>query len=252
MPVSCPACQTENRDAAKFCHGCARKLPSFSPTDPLLAGAVHSRRPMSRPMPASHRGTTSDANAPRSFWLALGAVMLAAFVGFGGWFGYVTRKPPSAAQLEGPAATGPLPMAPPVATVPVPVDAPQVLQRAPPDAPQRSAEAAADVPLSASLGKGEAEVAVDPPVAAMPGAAAAPTAPPPAAVARRTPPAPVPPARSAALDPRRGCENLNFFSAARCEAAHCDQAAYARHPRCDAVREDRRRDEARRNPMLGT
>jgi hypothetical protein len=65
-------------------------------------------------------------------------------------------------------------------------------------------------------------------------------------------PAPAAPARAAALDPRQGCQNLNFFSAARCEAAHCDQQAYTRHPRCNEVRADRRRDEARRNPMLGT
>ena len=71
-----------------------------------------------------------------------------------------------------------------------------------------------------------------------------------AAVERR--PAPAAPARAAALDPRQGCQNLNFFSAARCEAAHCDQPAYTRHPRCNEVRADRRRDEARRNPMLGT
>jgi hypothetical protein len=52
-------------------------------------------------------------------------------------------------------------------------------------------------------------------------------------------------------DPRAGCEHLFFVLAARCEAEHCEQAAYARHPRCEAVRDQRRRDEARRNPAGG-
>jgi hypothetical protein len=50
-------------------------------------------------------------------------------------------------------------------------------------------------------------------------------------------------------DPRTGCEHLFFAFAARCEANHCQQPAYARHPRCEAVREQNRRDEARRNSM---
>jgi hypothetical protein len=108
------------------------------------------------------------------------------------------------------------------------------------------------VPLGSSLSAGEAEVIEQQPPAPPSAVAAAPAPPPvtPAAVERR--PAPAAPARAAALDPRQGCQNLNFFSAARCEAAHCDQPAYTRHPRCNEVRADRRRDEARRNPMLGT
>ena len=58
-------------------------------------------------------------------------------------------------------------------------------------------------------------------------------------------------ARANAGDPRAGCEHLFFVLAARCEAEHCSQAAYARHPRCDVVREQRRRDEARRNLTSG-
>ncbi|RYF74138.1 MAG: hypothetical protein EOO22_07620 [Comamonadaceae bacterium] len=51
-------------------------------------------------------------------------------------------------------------------------------------------------------------------------------------------------------DPRSACSHLNFVAAARCEAAQCSRVAYARHPRCDAVREQGRRDEARRNPLM--
>jgi hypothetical protein len=60
-----------------------------------------------------------------------------------------------------------------------------------------------------------------------------------------------PPPRIAAADPRQSCAGLSYIFAARCEAANCDRAAYSRHPRCDAVRAERRRDEARRNPTLG-
>jgi hypothetical protein len=59
------------------------------------------------------------------------------------------------------------------------------------------------------------------------------------------------PVRVVAADPRRGCEHLNFIFASHCEATHCDQQVYAQHPRCEAVREERRRDVARRNPTLG-
>jgi len=227
MPVICAACQTENRDAAKFCHGCAGKLPGFAATGPSLLDAAASKRP------PGQRSGAAGQNAPREFWLGLGAVMLAMALGFGGWFGYVTRKVPAPASRAPPVVVAPTAPAQPA---PVP----------------RPAE---PVPLGSSLGAGEAEVTEQPP-APPAGVAAAPAPPPapPAAAERRPAPAPVPaaPARAAALDPRQGCQNLNFFSAARCEAAHCDQPAYTRHPRCNEVRADRRRDEARRNPMLGT
>jgi hypothetical protein len=231
MPVICAACQTENRDAAKFCHGCARKLPGFAATGPSLLDGLGSKRASGAA--AGHRSGAAAQNAPREFWLGLGAVMLAMAVGFGGWFGYVTRKVPAPASHAAPVA-----VAPPAP--PQPVEAPRSSEPVP-------------VPLGSSLSAGEAEVTGKPPMPPA-GVAAAPAPPPatPAAVERRPAPAPAPPARAAALDPRQGCQNLNFFSAARCEAAHCDQPAYTRHPRCNEVRADRRRDEARRNPMLGT
>jgi len=114
---------------------------------------------------------------------------------------------------------------------------------------QEPAKPLVPVPLGNSLAAGEvevppgpAEVPVHPPVVSAP-----PTPPP----ERRQPPRAAPPVRAVALDPRGGCETLNFIFAARCEAAHCDKPEYTRHPRCDLVREERRRDEARRNPTLG-
>lgn len=240
MPVICTVCQTENRDAAMFCHGCARKLPGFAATGPSLLDAMRPRRLAGDAASAGHRYGDASQNASRGFWIGLGAIMLLVALGFGGWFGYVTRKPPAEA------------------TMPVTVVPPSLPEERPSEA----------VPLGSSLGTGEAEVPATP--SDGPGAVAPPPSegaqsspgsqPPPAPIQRRaapaTPATPAPaqtaPPRAAALDPRQGCQHLNFFAAARCEAAHCDQAAYTRHPRCDAVREDRRRDEARRNPTLGT
>ncbi|MBO9515901.1 MAG: hypothetical protein J7549_17435, partial [Variovorax sp.] len=81
-----------------------------------------------------------------------------------------------------------------------------------------------------------------------PSAATAPAPPPPAE--RRSAPRAGPAARVAALDPRAGCQTLNFVFAARCEASNCDKPQYARHPRCDLVRQQRQRDELHRNPTL--
>jgi len=232
MPVICAACQTENRDAAKFCHGCARKLPGFAATGPSLLDGLGSKRPAGAD--AGPPSGLAGQNAPREFWLGLGALMLAVAVGFGGWVGYVTRKVPAPASRAAPVA-----VAPPASA--------QAAQAPRPPKPE-------PVPLGSSLSAGEAEVIEQQPPVPPSAVAAAPAPPPvtPAAVERRPAPAPAAPARAAALDPRQGCQNLNFFSAARCEAAHCDQPAYTRHPRCNEVRADRRRDEARRNPMLGT
>ena len=99
MPVICADCQTENRDAAKFCHGCARKLPGFAATGPSLLDGLGSKRAPGAA--AGHRFGAAAQNAPREFWLGLGAVMLAVAVGFGGWFGYVTRKVPAPASRRG-------------------------------------------------------------------------------------------------------------------------------------------------------
>ena len=229
MPVICAVCQTENRDAAKFCHGCARKLPGFAATGPSLLDAMRpKKRAGSPPEPGPRRALAALPAESRGFWIGLGLLLLAAALAFGGWFAYVTRKvppPPSSGAAQ--------------AVVAPPAPSPR----------QGDLKGPEPVPLASSLVAGEAEVAADQPAA--PAGSAAPTMAPPSAALPRQPSRAATATPRAALDPRRGCENLNFFSAARCEAAHCDQPAYTRHARCDAVREDRRRDEARRNPTLG-
>ncbi|MDM0078915.1 hypothetical protein QTH90_31230 [Variovorax sp. J2P1-59] len=240
MPVICAVCNTENRDAAMFCHGCARKLPAFAATGPSLLESMKSKRSGG----TSFTAGTSDGPGRavvsaemRRFWIRIGLLLLAIALAFFGWFVYVTRKvpsrPPETAKIV---SAPPAPSRPPAPAVAVPPKA------------QEPPKPVDPVPLGNSLAAGEVEVAPGP--AATPAQPAVVSAPPPSPE-RRQPPRAAPPPRAMALDPRSGCETLNFIFAARCEAAHCDKPEYTRHPRCDLVREERRRDEARRNPTLG-
>jgi|UPI000481CC36 hypothetical protein len=240
MPVICAVCNTENRDAAKFCHGCARKLPGFAATGPSLLASIR---------PGSPGAAFQDGDAPdgpgrimlspemRRFWIYIGLLILAAAIGFFGWFAYVTRKvpsrPPEVAKILPPQPASP---APPAVTNAMPSKTTEVPNRIDP------------VPLGKSLAAGEIEVPPGPVTAPSQPAIVSTPSPP---EHRQSPRVASPPPRPVALDPRTGCETLNFIFAARCEAAHCDKPEYTRHPRCNLVREERRRDEARRNPTLG-
>lgn len=234
MTVLCANCHTANRDRAMFCIGCAGKLPAFAATGPSALEAAGAKpRPGKTVEDAgstTKAGAQQVAHAPRGLMLAvllLGAtvVALAAWISFG----------PERAAAPGLASA-----AAPLQTLPVtPVAAPAPVAVAPPPI---------QIPVESALSPGESMVP-----------AAAPSTPAPAAVTAAAPPvakpaAPTPvrtsPIRSAG-DPRTGCEHLFFVLAARCEAQHCEQAAYSRHPRCEVVREQRRRDEARRNHTGG-
>jgi len=242
MPVICAVCNTENRDSAMFCHGCARKLPAFAPTGPSLLESMKLRQSEGESFTASAAGGLGRlvmSAEMRGFWIRIGLLILALALGFLGWFAYVTRKvplrPPETAKVL--RAAPPAPSGPPTATI---TAIPKT---------QEPAKHLEPVPLGNSLAAGEVEVPPGP--AEVPAPPPVVSAPPPPSPERRLPPRVAQPARAMALDPRGGCETLNFIFAARCEAAHCDKPEYTRHPRCDLVREERRRDEARRNPTLG-
>ncbi|RYF63659.1 MAG: hypothetical protein EOO22_25585 [Comamonadaceae bacterium] len=238
MTVLCANCHTANRDRAMFCIGCAAKLPAFSATGPSALDTVGA--PLGQTAkPSSATRTEADATharttgtAPRGLMLAvllLGATVLAlaAWISFG----------PERAAAPGVASA-----AAPLQTLPAtPVAAPAPVAVAPP----------VQVPLDSALAPGESMVPTMPRPASAPITASAPpaTKAPAAPISQRPPTTTV--ARVNSGDPRAGCEHLFFVLAARCEAEHCNQAAYARHPRCDVVREQRRRDEARRNLTSG-
>ena len=245
MAVVCDTCKTHNRDSAMFCRGCAGKLPGFAATGPSALAALRAEPSASAAAWASTPAASASASAsarpvarPRSrpvgqqvvrpveaptFWIRLSLAIVMMAVGFVGWYMYVTRKTPP---------PGPVVMATAV-----------------------SASAPRGLPLTL-LTPVEPVEFIDPPQPVQPASRLAP-APTPLPM-----PAPAPfteprrPVRTAAVahtavaDPRSGCGHLNFIAAARCEAAQCERPGYSQHPRCDVVRADRRRDEARRNPLM--
>lgn len=230
MTVICDNCQAVNRDKAMFCRGCAGKLPAFVATVPA---------PLSMPSTARSTG-------------AAGAGRNALQRGTGGiprwWFASILLLGAAAAALVGWIALAPGQTVAAVATVATPVPAASAVA----DATVSSA-----VPFESALAPGESAIAVGPvsspavetavDAAPLPGTAQAP-----AARATTAARAQVPRnAGYARADPRAGCEHLFFAFAARCEANHCAEAAYARHPRCEIVRAERQRDDARRNMTSG-
>jgi len=252
MTVLCANCHTANRDRAMFCRGCAGKLPAFAATGPSALQSLESSAAAVKSKPrmasASDGRAAALANAPRGLVMAvlgLGLVVLALVA----WIGFGPERAP-APRMASAASSAPA--------------------TAPPVTP--SSTAPTSVPASSTLSPGETMVAA-PSSSAANSVAASPEALLPAAPApifseRIDPSAPQAPAavapsngpsqrvasvntnRSAqrsAGDPRAGCEHLFFALAARCEANHCNEAAYARHPRCAIVKEQRLRDEARRN-----
>lgn len=246
MPVICPACQTENRDSAMFCHGCARKLPTFVPTQPSM---LETMRAMPAPPVVSTAAVATPMHIePRSqtrLWIGVGVAVLVLLAGMAAWYVHLLRTPPPvapsaavASRVEHPvSATPPLAVAGDAHKAPAPETVSLGASLAPGETAVTPAGSAAQADAPATP-----PAAMSPPVAAL--------TPSPQPAERRQVPRAAPPARVGALDPRSGCETLNFVFAARCEAAHCDKPQYARHPRCSLVREQRKRDELHRNPTL--
>jgi len=229
MAVVCDTCKTQNRDSAMFCRGCAGKLPGFAATGPSALAALRTEpsasasavaRPMAQSRPAGLAGRSVEAPI---FWIRLSLAIVMMAVGFVGWYLYVTRKVP--------------PPGPVIVATAVSASAPRGL------------------PLTL-LTPVEPVEFIDPPQPAQPASRLAPAPTPLPAPAPAPITEPRRPVRTAAAtqvavaDPRSGCGHLNFIAAARCEAAQCEQPGYRQHPRCDVVRADRRRDEARRNPLM--
>jgi hypothetical protein len=247
MPVVCDQCGTGNRETAKFCRGCAAKLPTFAATGP---SALEGMKTLRAAHPAASPAMPPAGQLPietRAFWIRFAVLSVAVTTAFVSWYAYVTRKvplnpapapvvaeaPPAAPVRPAMAATLPLaPLDVPKLDVPR-LDAPKL---APPE-PLRATEA---------LGPGERLVAPGPaqlePLQAMRAPRIEPQP------ERMEHPRKVA-ARPTAADPRPGCAHLNFIAASRCEANQCAKPQYYRHPHCSVVREQTRRDVARRNPL---
>jgi hypothetical protein len=100
MPIVCGICGSENRSNAKFCIGCAGRLPGFAPSGTValkperVPVASQPQPAFSQPQPAfSARAPESDpspsGSTSTSFWLHLGLVGLTMIIGFVAWIVYV-------------------------------------------------------------------------------------------------------------------------------------------------------------------
>ena len=262
MSVICQNCQTENRDKAMFCRGCAGKLPAFAATGPSALATLGGspRRKASRAPGAMSASRSAAFGAPTMGWrfaaaLLLGVIVIALLA----WIAMAPGR--TADRTSSPAMAASAAPAPATATVtataPTPASSPATTAVPTPMRPVALAAPApvtpSVVPFESALSPGETRV--EPQGA---GGNAAPASP---QLAPSSPPVRTATARTGAqrnageasgrADPRVGCEQMFFAFAARCEANHCAQAAYARHPRCAVVREQRLRDEARRNLTSG-
>jgi hypothetical protein len=251
MTVRCDACGTENRDKAMFCRGCAGKLPAFVATRKPAEGRSDAMRVTARTASTSApSAATSDSasetiirsrsgfTGPRIVVFALLMAMAGAAIA---WFAMVSID----AKRQTPAVR----------------QAPIVADRLPPEASlsagetlddRRASDATTAAPTPASPASDATNPATTDGISGtnpLPETASTDSEPAPSARNTNRRSVPISSGNGRASDPRAGCEHLFFAFAARCEANHCQLPAYARHPRCEVVREQRRRDDARRNSM---
>lgn len=178
-------------------------------------------------------------------WLGLLVVAVAMLVA--GWYGYGTRKTPTAAEeavqpVEAAARAAPAASAVPVA---VPAPAPAV---EPAPAPAEPAEAPPAAEASSAATAATAKPVAKPRKQATV-AAPVPSAPEPAAPVVAAAPPPLP-AAAAPAEPQAQCGDRNFIAKAQCMAAQCLKPEYKAHAQCDAVRRQQRLEEEKRNPTL--
>jgi hypothetical protein len=265
MTVLCGACGAENRDAAKFCKGCGRKIAQAWPQPPaaavgageaaLLMGAAaaaptataapaapaaQARMPSwavdeLRPAPAPLRPRIGNGRWIVALGLLVGLLVLTA-----AWWGHRNRSleiaKPAATQMEPQAAAS----APALAPVLPPQTAQPAAGASPPPVIAEKVELAAPEPAAAAAVKPrKAPAKKQPPTPAAPVVEAAlPAAPAPAPAPVRSP------------SPQESCGSLNFIAKAQCMATQCARPELAAHAQCEAVRRQQRLEEEKRNPTM--
>ena len=259
MTVLCGACGAENRDAAKFCKGCGRKIAQAWPqATPLAIGAgageatvlLGAAAPMPRAAPPPEPAIEELDPAPAPVrprigngrWIAGLAIGVAVLVLAAAWWGHKNRsqeiaQPAPAQSLE--VTTGsPAPAQVPAATVvgdPVPAPAPVVQVEKVDLAPSaESSPAASPAKPRKQVVKKQAP---PPPAPVVEAVAPAPPSPPPDPVRLAT--------------PQETCAGRNFIARAQCLADQCARPDVASHPQCEAVRRQQRLEEEKRNPTMG-
>ncbi len=262
MTVLCGACSAENRDAAKFCKGCGRKIAQAWPQPAaaavgggeaaLLLGAAAAAPVASTAktrMPSWAVDELPPAPAPlrprigNGRWIAVLGLLVALLVLAAAWWGHRNRsleiaEPAPVAQV-GPGTVSP---ASTLAAVPPPPAA-QLAQGAAPPAVIAEKFELAPTPSEPTS-----------PAAAKPRKAPAKKQPVPVttpAVEAAPPAVPLPaPAPVRVPSPQETCGNLNFIAKAQCMAAQCARPDVAGHAQCEAVRRQQRLEEEKRNPTM--
>lgn len=284
MALMCVACRTDNRDAAKFCKGCGRRLvtlPARSAEErealddawgatmqsaleqdlraddldeptvivPSRAGAG---RGASRLAPLGTAATVQsgprrirDTRSRAGVWLLFGAVLLAAAAGAGYAYRAAALKKSTAVDVVATAT----PSAAPETPVPAATSMP-----APSAAPLPVA-----LPLEPTPAQAQAQVAPQPPPAPPRKArkVTPPPAPAPAVVdvpPQPIPETPLPPVVVAAPpplppSPQSACGGRGFIGTAQCMVTQCARAEFATHAQCEPVRRQQRIEEEKRNPL---
>ncbi|MGR4868537.1 hypothetical protein ACIPRI_06675 [Variovorax sp. LARHSF232] len=267
MTVLCGVCSAENRDAAKFCKGCGRKIAQAWPQPAaaaalggggeaalLLGAGTAVAAPAAPTAPAAKSRMPSwavdelpPAPAPlrpqigNGRWIAALGLLVALLVLAAAWWGHRNRSPeiaePAPAAQAGPGTAAPAPtlapvLPPPVAQAPPSAVPPAVIAEKIELAPTPSEPM---LPAAAKPRKAPVKKQLVP--------AAAP------AVEIALPAAPVP-APVRVPSPQETCGNLNFIAKAQCMAAQCARPDVTGHAQCEAVRRQQRLEEEKRNPTL--
>ena len=256
MTVLCGTCNAENRDAAKFCKGCGRKIAQAWPQAvsvaagagdaALVLGSDNSRHTSRQTAPAEEElrpaPAPSRARVSNGRWIAglgLGVLLL---VVAAAWWGHRNKSqeiapPPAtasdAASNRPPAAEPPAPLQSPVTSEPPAAALPELVAK-PEPAPTPEAAAA---PANAKARKAatKKQPAPTPPTVVE---AAAPA------------PAPAAPEPVRVPTPQESCAGRNFIARSQCMADQCARPEVASHPQCDAVRRQQRIEEEKRNPTM--
>jgi hypothetical protein len=251
MTVTCESCGTDNRDKAMFCRGCLARLPAFAltPVDRSEADIGANTAGIASTKPPRIAATADQRRRRSRFsrYALSGAVVLAVvgciwFARGEGAGNSASHGPVGLPAVSERAGSAPDKGSSSIGESLAPGETwveqgrnPEPIESAGP----ATAQAPAVSPSSKDANTGAKVAAVEP-------APANPTVVAPSEPGRR----PIAQAtRSKSADPRQGCEHLFFAFAERCEANHCLEAAYARHPRCDVIRRQRLIDERRRDAM---
>lgn len=241
MSLTCPQCDAENRDSAKFCVKCAHQLVPLSEPTQLLDIETPARRGR-----RAGRGEARASRPPVARIAAAVLVSLAALLVLGsmGWLWSPSAVTPAASQATD---TTPAEVAKQRLDGAAPIDAPA-------PAPESEAVArAVDAVQALSAGSTVPDASADVEPAAAATAALQPTPARSTATRDRKARAPQPPAAAAAraeaqpqaeitasaaaiapapAAPATLCEDSRFFAHAVCLQNECSKPAMQQHPQC--------------------